>query len=94
MFWQQNICIKRICKVLDNISNELIKLKTGKVLELPKDIEKSFDSINSCEVIEGDLPKKQLRLVLAWAELHQDELKANWKLAMDSELPVKMEPLK
>lgn len=50
--------------------------------------------ISSCEVIEGELPKKQLRLVLAWAELHQDELKANWKLAMDSELPFKIEPLK
>ncbi|MTK11345.1 MAG: DUF4160 domain-containing protein [Clostridiaceae bacterium] len=31
--------------------------------------------------MEGELPKKQLRLVLAWAELHQDELKDNWKLA-------------
>ena len=50
--------------------------------------------INTCELIEGSLPKKQLKLVLAWAELRQDELKANWKLAMNSELPFKIEPLK
>ncbi|MDY5910642.1 MAG: DUF4160 domain-containing protein [Inconstantimicrobium porci] len=50
--------------------------------------------INTCELIEGELPKKQLRLVLAWAELHNEELLANWRLAMDSELPFKIEPLK
>ncbi|WP_455504722.1 DUF4160 domain-containing protein [Clostridium sp.] len=50
--------------------------------------------INSCELIEGSLPKKQLRLVLAWAELHQEELLANWEIAMNSELPFKIEPLK
>lgn len=50
--------------------------------------------INTCELIEGSLPKKQLKLVLAWAELRKDELKANWKLAMNSELPFKIEPLK
>ena len=50
--------------------------------------------ISSCELIEGSLPKKQLRLVLAWAELHQDELLANWEIAMNSELPFKIDPLK
>ncbi len=50
--------------------------------------------IDTCEVKEGYLPQKQLRLVLAWAELKQDELKANWTLAMNSELPFKIEPLK
>ena len=50
--------------------------------------------IKTCEITEGSLPKKQLRLVLAWAELHQDELLANWDLAMNSELPFKIEPLK
>ena len=51
-------------------------------------------NIKTCELIEGNLPKKQLRLVLAWAELHQDELLANWEIAMNSELPFKIEPLK
>ena len=31
---------------------------------------------------------------LAWAEIHKDELLANWALAMNSELPYNIEPLK
>lgn len=44
--------------------------------------------------MEGSLPKKQLRLVLAWSELHQEELIANWDIAMNSELPFKIDSLK
>ena len=55
---------------------------------------KALIDINTLELMEGSLPKKQLRLVLAWAELHQDELLANWEIAMNSELPFKIEPLK
>lgn len=50
--------------------------------------------IRTCELKEGYLPKKQLKLVLAWAELRQEELKANWEIAMNSELPFKIDPLK
>ncbi|MBN4051107.1 MAG: hypothetical protein COA82_04925 [Alkaliphilus sp.] len=50
--------------------------------------------INTCESKEGNLPKKQLKLVLAWAELRKEELLANWTIAMNSELPFKIEPLK
>lgn len=50
--------------------------------------------INSCELVEGNLPKKQLKLVLAWAELRQEELLANWTLAMNGELPFNIDPLK
>nr|WP_305046401.1 DUF4160 domain-containing protein [Geoalkalibacter sp.] len=52
----------------------------------------TFD-IRSCEMIEGNLPKKQTKLVLAWAELHQDELMANWTLLMNGEEPFKIQPL-
>ncbi|MDX8337473.1 MULTISPECIES: DUF4160 domain-containing protein [Cetobacterium] len=55
---------------------------------------KAVVDIESCELIEGNLPKKQLKLVLAWAELRQEELRADWKLAMESELPFKIDPLK
>ena len=55
---------------------------------------KALININTLELMEGSLPKKQLRLVLAWAELHQEELIANWDIAMNSELPFKIEPLK
>lgn len=49
--------------------------------------------INTCELTEGSLPKKQLKLVLAWAEIHKEDLLANWSLAMNSELPFKITPL-
>ena len=32
-------------------------------------------------VTAGYLPRRQLRLVLAWVELHGDELMQNWELA-------------
>jgi hypothetical protein len=32
-------------------------------------------------VMNGHLPNRQLKLVLAWAELHRDELMQNWELA-------------
>jgi hypothetical protein len=37
--------------------------------------------IDNLEVIDSALPRRQLRLVLAWAELHQEELVANWRRA-------------
>jgi hypothetical protein len=55
---------------------------------------KAVIDINSCELQEGDLSKKQLKLVVAWAELRKEELMADWKLAMNSELPFKIEPLR
>jgi hypothetical protein len=33
------------------------------------------------EVIAGHLPRPQLRLVQAWAELHANDLAADWELA-------------
>ena len=46
------------------------------------------------EVIEGNFPNKQRKLVEAWIEIHKDELKANWKLAEEGEAFFKIEPLK
>jgi hypothetical protein len=31
------------------------------------------------EVIAGNIPKKQLKLIAAWATIHQEELEALWK---------------
>ena len=45
------------------------------------------------DVLAGELPRKQLRLVQAWIELHRDELVADWELAANGELPYKIEPL-
>lgn len=37
-------------------------------------------SIETVEIIKGDLPKSQTRLVQAWIELHKEELFTNWNL--------------
>jgi hypothetical protein len=49
--------------------------------------------IEDGELLAGDLPRKQLRLVQAWIELHRDELMANWELAINGETPYKIAPL-
>lgn len=54
--------------------------------------EASFD-IAEGEVLAGQLPRKQLRLVQAWIELHRDELMADWELAVSNEKPYKIAPL-
>jgi hypothetical protein len=45
------------------------------------------------EALSGELPRKQLRLVQAWIELHRDELMADWELAANGEPPYKIDPL-
>jgi len=44
---------------------------------------KALISIKDAVVINGSLPSRQLKLVLAWCELHQDELLVNWDAAME-----------
>lgn len=51
-------------------------------------------SIEPIELIAGTLPRRQQRLVEAWAELHQMELKKDWDLLQDGHLPVPIQPLK
>jgi Domain of unknown function (DUF4160) len=35
--------------------------------------------IDPIEQLEGAMPKRQVRLVEAWAELHQEELRRDWE---------------
>ncbi len=51
-------------------------------------------SIDSIEIIGGEFPKKQQRLVEAWAELHQGELMENWDRLQNGQLPYKIAPLR
>lgn len=50
--------------------------------------------INTGEILAGTLPRKQLRMTQAWVEIHQDELIADWKLAVNGQPVYKIEPLK
>lgn len=48
----------------------------------------------SGNIIEGEIPKGKMKLLLAWMEIHREELEANWKLLCDGETAFKIEPLK
>ena len=45
------------------------------------------------ELLSGSLPVKQLKLVLAWAALHEDELYAAWNKAVRNERFDRIAPL-
>jgi hypothetical protein len=38
-------------------------------------------SIANGELLEGEIPRSKMRLVLPWIEIHRDELTADWQLA-------------
>lgn len=46
------------------------------------------------ELLAGSLPVKQLRMVQAWAAIHEDELYAAWNNAVKNTPFGKIEPLK
>ena len=51
-------------------------------------------NIPAIDVLSGSLPNKQLKMLLGWAALHQEELLENWELASIGEQPFEIEPLK
>ncbi len=51
-------------------------------------------NIENCQIMEGAIPTRQLRLVLAWIEIHREELLADWKLCQNGEKPFMIDPLK
>ncbi|MGH9933316.1 MAG: DUF4160 domain-containing protein [Pyrinomonadaceae bacterium] len=50
--------------------------------------------IEPVEVISGSLPRRQQRLVEAWAELHQTELIGDWERLQAGQTPLPIEPLR
>jgi hypothetical protein len=54
---------------------------------------RSVISIPDGELLDGHLPAKKLRLVQAWITIHEEELMANWSLAVNGEPVFKIEPL-
>ena len=45
------------------------------------------------DLTDGDMPNKQQKLIAAWAEIHHDELLANWELAINEQPLYKIDPL-
>ncbi len=58
-----------------------------------QDSKATFDIVSG-ELTSGEFPKRQTRLIVAWMELHREELMADWELASRGELPFKIEPLR
>lgn len=54
---------------------------------------KASVSILECVVIKGAIPNRQLKMVLAWAVIHQDELMQNWELARMKKTLNRINPL-
>ena len=50
--------------------------------------------IKTLRIIQGNLSRRALGLVLDWAELHQDQLLQDWDLCQKDLMPNKIEPLK
>lgn len=50
--------------------------------------------LDPVELIAGSLPRKQKRLVEAWAELHEAELLEDWQLLLGGQVPNKIDPIK
>jgi len=51
-------------------------------------------SIDSIEMVDGELPHRLQRLVEAWAEIHQGELRENWERLQAGLPPYKIAPLR
>ena len=50
--------------------------------------------IPSGNILDGNIKAGKLKLAQAWIEIHQDELIANWELAVNGEQVYKIDPLK
>ena len=51
-------------------------------------------SIPDGSVLDGAIPNSKMKLLSAWIELHQDELIADWDLAVSGQHPYKIDPLR
>ena len=50
-------------------------------------------TLSPIELMAGSLPRRQRRLVEAWAELHEDELLADWQLLQSGRVSLPIAPL-
>jgi hypothetical protein len=56
--------------------------------------EEAVFAIGNGELLDGRMAAKQVRLVQAWIEIHQEELLADWTLAAKGEPIFKIDPLR
>jgi hypothetical protein len=46
------------------------------------------------EILEGAIPTNKMKLLVAWMEIHKEDLEANWKLLSSGEQYFRIDPLK
>jgi len=51
-------------------------------------------SIPDGELLAGNLPLKKMKLVQAWIVMHEEDLMANWELAVNEKNIFRIEPLR
>lgn len=51
-------------------------------------------SLPEGQLLEGELQRSKMKLVLAWIEIHREELMANWQLATQGEQIFRIDPLR
>ena len=56
--------------------------------------EEAVISILEGILLDGSLKTNKMKLVQAWIEIHNDELMADWELAIKGEAIFKIDPLK
>ena len=44
-------------------------------------------------VVEGKFPRRAMKHIVEWYELHKDELMENWELCRQKEMPNSIKPL-
>lgn len=49
--------------------------------------------IEPIAMIAGAMPKRQQRLIEAWAEIHEEELRSDWQLLQAGWKPLPIQPL-
>ena len=50
-------------------------------------------SIPNGELLAGDIDKRKEKLILAWIEIHREDLMADWDLAVNGKTPFKIKGL-
>ena len=46
------------------------------------------------KILEGSFPNKKLHMLLAWTEIHREDLMANWELLSAGEKAFRIDPLR
>lgn len=55
---------------------------------------KAVFSIPEGILLEGKLPPSKQKILCAWIEIHQEDLMADWHLAVNGQVPHSIEPLR